>query len=296
MAVSCFAMALDSAVVSSIKMPQQFENITQQIQIEIDAEVEQRVSQQRALIHNEAFFAVVKTTEALQLLITGNKDAAIKQLDKAHEKLNKLIDKGHTVQSEPVYVVILVNDSLTSYDEIQRRKQKIDTQWQLGHTQKVRYLLNSFVSDTSIRTLHMSVQQFAVEIKTINRLISGSELEKAKHLLQALLNSLAASEYTIPLPLFRAELMITKAEQLTQQVTNNEPVDVAQLYILLSNARYQLKLAEAFGYGDSKRYRRFFQAIKGIKSLVKANQQTVKLFSKLKYAILNLKNDVIEYK
>ena len=83
----------------------------------------------------------------------------------------------------------------------------------------------------------MSVQQFAVDIKKINRLLSDSKLEKAKYLLQALLNSLAASEYTIPLPLFRAELMITKAEQLTQQVTNNEPVDVAQLYILLSNAK-----------------------------------------------------------
>jgi hypothetical protein len=296
MAVSCFAMALDSAVVSSIKMPQQFENITQQIQIEIDAEVEQRISQQQVLIHTDAFFAVVKTSEALQLLTTGNKDAAIKQLDKVHEKLNKLIEKGHKVQSEPVLVVNLVNDSLTSYDEIQRRKQNINAQWQLGHTQKVRYLLNHFVSDTSIRTLHMSVQRFVKDIKEINRLISDSKIEKAKHLIQALLNSLTASDYTIPLPLFRAELMITKAQQLTQQVTNTEPVDVNQLNLLLSNAKYQLKLAEAFGYGDSKRYAKFFQAIKGIKSLVKANQQTAKLFSKLKYAILNLKNDVIEYK
>ena len=296
MGVSGLVMAFDSTVDSSIKMPQQYEKIIQQIQMEIDAEVEQRVVQQRALIHNEAFFAVVKTSEALQLLTTGNKDAAIKQLDKAHEKLNKLIEKEHKVQSEPVLVMNVVNDSLTSYDEILRKKQKIDTQWQLGHTQKARYLLNSFVSDTSIRTVHMSVQRFTVDINEINRLISDSKIEKAKQLMQALLNSLARLDYTIPLPLFRAELMITKAEQLTQQVTNNEPVDIDQLYLLLSNARYQLKLAEALGYGDSKRYARFFQAIKGIKSLVKANQQTAKLFSKLKYAIFNLKNEVIEYK
>ena len=295
MGASCFVKANDFDTVSSIKMPQQFENITAQIQTEVDSAVAQRVSEQWELIDNKAFIAVVKISETLQLLAAGKKDAAIKTLDKARDKLNEIIKKQPKVQSEPVLVVNMVNDHLIDYAEIQRRKKEIDLQWELGHTQKVRRLLNSFVSDTSIRTLSIPVKYFADETKQIKQLISQGKTQKPKQVIEELLKSIEISDYTIPLPLFRAELMITKAEQLTQQVTSQQ-FDVDQLFLLISNAKYQLQIGEALGYGDSRRYTKFYHAINGIKSLVNANQQTTKLFSKLRYAILNLKNEVIEPK
>ena len=301
MGASCFVMATDADivpsadVVSSIKLPHQYEIITEQIQAKIDSEVAQRVSEQRELIDNDALVAVVKISETLQLLAAGNKDAAIKALDEARDKLNEIIKKQQKVQSEPVMIVNLVNDYLINYDEIQRRKQEIHLQWEHGHTQKVRRLLNNFVSDVTIRTLSIPVQYFADGTKQAKQLISESKITKAKYLIEMLLKSIELSDYTIPLPLFRAELMVTEAEQLTQQVSS-QPVDVDQLYLLMSNAKYQLKTGEALGYGDPKRYAKFYQAIEGIKSLVNAKQQTTKLFSKLRYAILNLKNEVIELK
>ena len=296
MSMSCFGVVAKSAVMSSIPRPPQFEMIIAQIQKDVDAHVGQQVSQQRALIHHQAVHIVLKICEALQQLEIGDPAAAQQQLNGALEKLNELIEKHPTLQSVPVMVVNVVNDQLTNYDVIQHRKEEIDKQWQLGRIQQVRRLLKGYVSDISIKSLNMPVEVFVQGIQGINQLLTQNQVEKAKHVIEVLLESILVANYTIPLPLYRAELMITKAEGLTRQVSNNQKVDVAQLHLLLSNAKYQLKLAETLGYGTPKRYTMFYQAIDGIKSLVNANQQTTNLFSKLRFAIFNLKNRVIDLK
>ncbi len=296
MSISCLVIAAESAVMSSTPVPQQFGIITAQIQRTVDAYVGQQVSQQRALLHNQAVTVVLKMSEVLQHLEAGDQAAAQKQLNRALEKMNELIQKHPALQSVPVMVFNVTQDQLTNIDMIQRRKEEIDKQWQLGRIQKVRRLLNSYVSDASIRTLNMPVQLFAQGIQGINQLLIQDQVKNAKHVIEVLLESIEVADYTIPLPLFRAELMITEAEGLTRQVANNQQVDVAQLHLLLSNAKYQLKLAETLGYGNPKRYVMFYQAIDGINSLVIANQQTTNLFGKLRFAILKLKNQVIDRK
>jgi hypothetical protein len=294
--VNSLILAAGTGVVSPAPVPQQYDTIIAQIQTKVNTFVEQRVSKQRALIHNEAVTAVAKVREALLLLDTGNSAGAQKQLVSALGKLNKMIEQDPTLKSVPVSVSTVVNDNLTSYDLIRRKKQNIDSQWQLGNTQKVRHMLNRFVSDTSIKSSTMPVKRFTEGIVEINQLISQDQVSKAKDTADVLLKSVVQASYSIPLPLFRAELMMAEAEKLTSQAMINQQTDSKQLHVLLSNAKYQLELAEALGYGGAKRYAMFYQAIEGIGSLVSANQQTTKLFSKLKTAMLNLKNEVIEDK
>lgn len=291
--ISCFTITAQTGSISPAPVSPHYENISVQIQTKVNAQIAERLSEQRALINNEAVVAMAMVNETALLLETGNTVIAKKRLGSALAKLNRLRRNNPTLRLVPVLVSHILNDDLNSFDVIQYKKQEINKQWQLGHAQKVRRMLNDFISDTTIRTLSLPVEQFYQTIQESRQFINQGEIEKAKLHIETLLQSIATSDHTIPLPLLRAELLINEAEQITRQADNTNQPDSAVLHSLLSHAKHQLKLANALGYGSPERYRLFFQAIDGIKSLVNANQQTTKLFSKLRFAILNLKNEII---
>jgi len=296
--INCIAITIHADPVSPVPTPPTYENLTEQIQTKVNALIAERLSKQRTLINNDAVVAVAMINEAVLLLETGSTVIAKKRLHSALTRLNRLIRNNPALRFAPILVSHILNDELNSYDVIQYKKQEINKQWQLGHAQKVRRMLNDFINDTTIRTLSIPIEQLYQMIQESRQLIILGQIEKAKLRIEALLKSIVISEHTIPFPLLRAELLIDQAEQITQQAdnTNQNQPDSAVLQSLLSHAKYQLKLANALGYGSSERYRIFYQAIDGIKSLVNANQQTTKLFSKLRFAILNLKNEIIEDK
>ncbi len=275
-------------------VPAQFETINALIQAKLDARIDQHIKQERALINYTAYAAVNNVKDVLILLEKGDVVTAKTQLSRALFNLQQIAENKSSLDIVPIEVNSLINDDLVDYDAIRVKKREIDRQWQLGRTQVVRYLLNRYSSDFVVRTRSVPVTQFIHGIKQIKLLIKQTKVEDAKRVIESLLKVIIQTNRIIPLPLCRAELIINEAEQITRKTTNNQRSRNLQITQLLSNAEYQLKLAQQLGYGNQNRYQIFYQAIEGVRNLLKADQKTTKLLIKLRSVISVLKNEVID--
>jgi len=281
-------------IVPPSAIPKQFKSINEKIRLEQNAYIDRLVNQQQTLVEKDAVIAVAHTRQVLLSLKKTNVGAAKKQLDKVLARLNQLASMKAEQDVAVIQISKMVSDHLIDPLNIKNKKQIIDAQWQLGHAQIVRRLLNNFANDIVMTTQSISTLDFIRTIKQIRSLIARDQTDEARRLTEGLLKSGKQAEFVIPLPLLRAELMIKEAERLTQQGIDNQQSSHAQLQWLLDNANYQLHLSEVFGYGEPGHYKMFYQAIDGIKNLIKADQQITALLSQLSSVIMRQKNEVID--
>jgi hypothetical protein len=89
------------------------------------------------------------------------------------------------------------------------------------------------------------------------------------------------TEHVIPIPILRAEMILKDAEPLAekQDRTADERKDLTDL---LENARYQIELAKALGYGEETDYERFFEQIDEIEEKTEGDKSGKGLFDKMK--------------
>ena len=139
-------------------------------------------------------------------------------------------------------------------------------------------MIEALASEIVIRTTNVPVGTYPSAIKAVVPLIDADKVDQAKEALQQALNTLVVTENAIALPLLRAELMLEKADELAQKPskTGAEQEEAKRLMV---NARYQLTLAEALGYGEKHDY----QQLTGILDEVDA-QLTAKKVSKESFA------------
>ena len=292
--VCCSVSATYSSVIAQITVPGHFEFINTQIQPGLKAEIAQRVQQKQELVDDDVVVAVAKVRRALLLIDNKEIDAAKKQLAQALSKIKAVLDRSPEQDLVPIQVSHYVRDDLTNLDIIRSKKQEIDVQWQLNHIQIARRLLDGFASDAVITVQNITLNSFVQEITKARLSLSEHNIEDTGQALTGVLKSIVQTVSIIPLPLFRAELMIKESEQITQQMDMNKQFDKARLQWLLENAKYQMQLGEALGYGDQRRYKKFYQAVEGVMSLVAADQQPAMLLKKLRSVVTALKNEVID--
>ena len=104
------------------------------------------------------------------------------------------------------------------------------------------------------------------------------------------LNTLVDVQTVIPLPVLRSELLLADAETLAEKEGRSDAEDEA-LAVLLSQARYQLKIAEALGYGDKSDYRGYYRLIDDIEDKTRQGGFGKGLFDKIKAKLKALKED-----
>lgn len=284
----------DSTIISTITVPAQFETVNKKIQPKVNSYVDQVVRQQAARINNNAAIAYLKTRQALLSIEKSDRTMASKYLDQALFELNQLTASYPRQEYMLAQTNKVVNDDLTDFLDINNKKREIEAQWQLEHMQVIRQLLKNFTSEVVITTQSIPVKKFIQGITEMKLLLNQERVNDAKLSGKKLLNFVRRKDYTIPLPLFRAELMLQEAEHLAREMTGNRQVNKAKLQQYLNNTAYQLNIAKALGYGEQKHYGMCFQAIEGIKKLVDADQQITEVLRKFRSAITNHKNEVID--
>jgi hypothetical protein len=89
---------------------------------------------------------------------------------------------------------------------------------------------------------------------------------EAALLLSQAMGTIIVEERAVPLPLIRAEAMLSAVDSLLSVSTAN----VEEVDLLLDNADYQISFAEALGYGKKdKEFKELHDAIKVLKKEVK---------------------------
>ncbi|HHM13016.1 MAG TPA: YfdX family protein, partial [Planctomycetaceae bacterium] len=142
-------------------------------------------------------------------------------------------------------------------------------------------------SDLVVETVSLPIGTYPSAIKAIVPLIDDGLWLEARQALQAALDSLVVTEVIYPLPILRAEHMLARAEDLTENVERNDEQS-DQLLRLLRGARREIKLAEALGYGTPDTLKAFHLELDEIVKKTNLGDSGKGFFDKIKSKVHDL--------
>jgi hypothetical protein len=156
-----------------------------------------------------------------------------------------------------------------------------------GEIQKARPFVNALASEIVISTSNVPLATYPAAIKAVSPLIDAGKIDEAKTALQVALNTLVVTNEVIPLPPLRAEAMLKAGEKLAEKKDRTEKENNT-LSKLLVGARDQLKLAEALGYGDRKKFKPLYEEIEKIEKQSASGKSGNGWFDKIKQQVSSL--------
>lgn len=248
---------------------------------DLNAHTDRRVSEQRKKITQEAVSAVTETKEALHALEKKKPKEALANLERASGKLNIVLARDPELSLVPVDVGVKVYDVDTGPEAIENAKTVAKEFLDEGEVQKARLLLRNLASEIVISVVSLPLKTYPGALSAAAPMIDQGRFDEAKAALQSALNTLVVTDHVIALPLARTEEKLTKAEQLSEKEGRSEE-DNKTLQQLLNEAREQLKLAEALGYGSKKEYKEFHAEIDDIERRTKGGKAGKGWFGKVK--------------
>jgi hypothetical protein len=102
---------------------------------------------------------------------------------------------------------------------------------------------------------------------------------------------LVVTDHVTPLPPLRAEQHLKEAETLAENDTRTD-ADNEKLDKLLKDAREQLKMAEALGYGKKEDYEKLYAQLDEIEEKTGEGQSGKGFFDKVKKSLLDFKESL----
>ena len=143
--------------------------------------------------------------------------------------------------------------------------------------QKARVLVRDLASEIIISVVSIPLKTYPDAIKAVAPLIDRGKIDEAKVAIEVALSTLVVIDHIIPLPLVRADVKVAEAEALAQKEGRSK-----NLAKSLNEAREQLKLAEALGYGNKKDYEKFYAEIDEIEGKTEGGKSGKGWFAQVK--------------
>ena len=275
--VGCGKSSATSA--SSSQEPKSRKETTASVQARVDSAAIAEMKKKQAELVDEAVEAVLQTRNALFDLEQGKTKEALDALAKAVGKLDLLLARAPDLKLVPIDVDSMIFDVYGDLKTINKSKEEALRLLKKGEVQRAREVLIPLVSEIRIRIRNLPLATYPAAIKAVVPLIDAGKLDSAKAALHEALSTIVIQDIVIPLPILRAQLMLAEAQSLTQSDTT---ADRDRLEKLLQNARYQLQLAEALGYGDiEKDYKDLYKQLAEIEKKLKGKESTKGLFDRV---------------
>jgi len=266
--------------------PSKKANATESAQSHVKSVTEAKTSENRQKIVDEAVAALNETKNALAALDAKKKADAIAALEKVVGQLEIIIARDPELAFAPIDVRATTYDLYASLKTIEQAKKEVEDLLENGQVQKARVLLQSLASEIVISVVNLPLATYPDAIKAVTPLIDEDKLDEAKTALQAALNTLVVTTHVIALPVVRAEHMLIEAEKLAENEKRSDK-DNKSLSDLLENARVQLEIAAALGYGDKKEYKTFYKQIEEIQKKTDDGKSGQGFFDKVKQSLSN---------
>ncbi len=235
----------------------------------------------------QAVDIIKKTTEAVKFIKEDKIDEAEKVMAQVVGELEIIIAKNPELALVPVDVAYETRDLVVDIPTVYKMTEAAQKAMDDGYYQSARKILSDLASEIVVKTSNLPLATYPDAMKMAVRLLSEGKKDEASAVLISALNTLVVVEQNIPLPVIRAEEYIKAAASVTEGQEQNK-IEIA--VNLLENADYQLKLAEALGYGKrDKEYKELAEAIDVLKKAIQEKQETKTLFDDLKNKIQNFK-------
>ncbi|HNP29752.1 MAG TPA: YfdX family protein [Nitrospirales bacterium] len=290
------------------------EEVASSVQSEVESTGKEEVVKKRQALVKEALNALSETKKALKALEDGNTKDALAALAEVTGQLEIVISRDPHLAFVPVDVEVTTTDIYADLDSINKAKDQAEDFLENGEVQQARVLLSGLASELVMRTVSLPLATYPDAIKAVAPLIDQGKMEEAKVALQAVLETLVVTnERVVPLPILRAEAFLKKADDLAKQIetpalknaTTRDDKDETkseagksqkeQVLEQLQNARHQLEMAEALGYGlKEDRYKEFHASIEAIEEKVHGEESPQGVFASLNRSLSQFKQFLFE--
>ncbi len=235
------------------------------------------IEKQQALVAKEALAAVTQTNDAINFIHTGHVKKAETALKTALENTKTLLKENPGADLFPVDESVNVHDLVTTIPQVSQAVKAANAAMAKEKYQAAADILNNLKSEMDIVTVNLPLSTFPGGLKQALSLFGKKKTQQAGQILLNMMNSLVVNQVVIPLPVLRAQVMMAESRNLFIKKE-----DKSKIMNLLENANYQLKLAQALGYGNfNKEYTDISKDIAHVKSSVKKGNASQDIFEKL---------------
>ncbi len=227
----------------------------------VSSELERQAVKSRENLIAEAVQALDHSRQALTALDEKRIDDALDSLAISIGKLELVVARYPELALAPTGVSIQTNDVYGTKGAIEKAIKDANRMLDDGNVQGARQLLSSLGSEVIISTTNLPLATYPDAIKSISPLIDDGDIAEAKRKLQTTLNTLVVTNVVVPLPILRAEAMLTIAEALADQKARTEDQDKLLEQVVPAIGE-QVELAELLGYGERKGYKPIYRQIR----------------------------------
>lgn len=283
----CNRKETEGAAVSSadsLKVPVNKYLSDQQLQTQVDQEIKDLLSLANDDRISDANEIINLTEHAVKNILDSTYTKAIENLEEAVGKAEVLITSRPDLSLIPLDVEISTHDLVADIDVVNGIKKEAEYLMNKGYMQSARHLLNGLASELEITVPMLPMETYPDALSLAAKALNDNNPAEALILLNTALNTVFVETYNIPLPLIRAERMLSEASTLLEKGDKTKEVNT-----LMENAEYQIHFAEALGYGKKdKEFGELYLSIKQIKQELNKESQgdsaglTKKLSEKLK--------------
>ncbi len=263
---SCASKDISSAkaqeqLPEKIEVPNKPQLSSDSVDARINKDMNSQVSKVREGITLEALSLIEKTQDVLKEIDKGQNKAAENQLYELIGKMETLVTANPKLGLIPVNASTKRNELVTDINVIKNLVSTAQNAMKKGYYQEAREILDKLVSEQIITTYYIPLTSYPDGLKFAALKLKEDKPKLAKAAVMELLNTVVLEEMKLPLPVLKAEQYVAEASELNADDKKDE------VFLLLENADYQLKLAEALGYG--KRTKDFKDLADTIHSLKK---------------------------
>jgi hypothetical protein len=244
---------------------------------------------------NEARDSISGTQQALIALEKNDTKAALAILQDVSKKLAIILAKNPDLALVTADMEADIFDFEGDANTVKKELKQADDLLDHGKLQDARQILAELASEMRITTVSIPLGTFPVAIKNAVALIDAGKANEAALVLDEELNTLVERTEIIPLPLLRAEALLTVASELEHKEDLSKEKSRAEVLKFADAAKEKLKLAELLGYGGKDDYQLLYTAIDEIKETIHS-EKSAATWSKIKQTLVDLKNKIIQPK
>ena len=244
---------------------------------------------------NEARESILGTQQALLDLEKKDTKAALSKLQDVSKKLDTVLTKNPKLALITANVNAEIFDFEGDANTIKKEIKQAESFLRGGKLQSARQILAELASEMRITTTSIPLGTFPLAIKNAETLIDAGKTNEAALVLYEVLNTPVEDIEIMPLPILRAEVLLTEASELEHKEDMTQEKSRVEVLKFADAAKDKLKIAELLGYGGKDDYKILYTAIDELKETMHS-EKSVATWEKVKQMLTDLKNKIIHPK
>ncbi len=277
--------------IDSLEKPRKSYLKEAQFQKSIDEEIQRNIQLANDELITDAAEVISTTKDAVKAIADSSYTDAKSHIEKAIGKAEAITALKPDLALAPLDFNIQINDLVSNVPTVKRLTEEAQEALEDGKVQKARELLTGLNSELAITAYKLPIATYPLALKDALVLAKEKKYMEASVLLNSALSTIVIEKKLVPLPLLRAERMLLEVDELLQK----DDFDTENVRTLLDNASYEIKFAEALGYGErDKEFKELDNAIKEIEKQMKdkSNTEEKGLIKKLREKLKNFKDRI----